>query len=79
MSFSRNLFKGAWAWYYFVAGYAGVKFSLPQKVSNSYTTLSFCSWYALVSSKPEYNINNTCLREIKAKYDSRRGSTKTRL
>ena len=41
LSSSGTLFEGARAWYYFVVGYMGVKFSLPQKVPNLQVTLIF--------------------------------------
>ena len=56
-----------------------MKFSLTRKVPNLQVTLGFSSWYALASGKPGYNINNTCLREIKAKFESKRDSANTRL
>ena len=79
LSSSGTLFEGARAWYYFVAGCTGVKFSLPRKVPNLQVTLGFSSWYALASGRPGYNINCTYLREIKAKFESKRDSTNTRL
>ena len=49
LSFSGNLFKGARAWYYSVAGGTKAVFSLPHKTPNCYTSLSFCTWYSLAS------------------------------
>ena len=79
LSASGNLFEGARAWYYFVAGCTGAIFSLPEKVPNSYVTLSYSNWYALASAIPDYNINSTCLRRIKTHFDAKSDSSKTRL
>jgi len=79
LSTSGNLFEGARAWYYFVVGCTGAIFSLPEKVPNSYVTLSYSNWYALASAIPDYNINSTCLRGIKAHFDMKSTSSKTRL
>jgi hypothetical protein len=41
LKFMGNPFDGARAWYYFVVGGTGVKFTLPEKTPNSYATLGF--------------------------------------
>jgi len=41
LHFSGNLFEGARASYFYVAGGTRVMFSLPQQTPNSYTSLSF--------------------------------------
>jgi len=41
LRFSGNLFEGARAWYYSVAGGTRVVFSLPHRTPNCYTSLSF--------------------------------------
>jgi len=46
--------------------------------SQPYTTPGFCTWYAIAVSVPEYNINSTCIKEIKAMY-SNKNSKKTYL
>ena len=42
LSFKRNLFEGARAWNCSVAGGTKAVFSLPHKMPNCYTSLSFC-------------------------------------
>jgi hypothetical protein len=79
LSHAGDLFEGARAWYYFVAGCTGAMFHLPQKVPNLQATLGFSSWYSVASSRPGYNLNNTCIKEIKAYFDSKVGSPRSRL
>jgi len=57
LSFSGNLFEGARAWYYSVAGGTKAIFSLPHKTPNCYTSLDFCTWYFQASKMPDYSIN----------------------
>ena len=66
LSFSGDLFKGARAWYYSVAGGTKAIFSLPHKTPNCYTSLSFCTWYSLASRMPDFRINTSCIKSIKA-------------
>jgi len=43
-------------------------FSLPHKMPNCYTSLSFCTWYSLTSRMPDFRINTSCIKSIKASY-----------
>jgi len=76
LSFSGNLFEGARAWYYSVAGGTKTIFSLPHKTPNCYTSLSFCTWYSLASKMPEFRINTSCIKSIKASYKDKLESHK---
>ena len=73
-----NLY-GARAWYFFITGCTEATFSLPQKTPNSYATLGFWTWYAISDSVLGCNANNTCIKEIKTMYNTRKESKKTRL
>ena len=75
-SFSGNLFEGARAWYYSVAGGTKAIFSLPHKTPNCYTSLSFCTWYSLASKMPGFSINVSCIKSIKASYKDKLESNK---
>jgi len=55
------------------------RFNLSQKIPNSYTSLGFYAWYAIANSVPGYNINNACIRRIKAMLQAKKGSKNTRL
>jgi len=79
LSHAGDLFEGARAWYYFVTGCIWVTFHLPQKVPNLHVTLGFSSWYSIASSRPGYNINITCIKKIKAHFDSKVGFARSRL
>ena len=79
LHFSGNLFEGAQAWYFNVAGGTGARLSLPPRIPNSYATFAFCTWYVITNTTPGYMINNSCIREIKSLYYSRVDSTNTRL
>ena len=57
LCFSENLFEGARAWYYNVAGGTKAVFSLPHKTPNYHTSLSFYTWYSLASRMPGFGIN----------------------
>ncbi|XP_020254093.1 uncharacterized protein LOC109831165 [Asparagus officinalis] len=54
-------------------------FRLPHKTPNSYTSMSFCNWYFAASRTPNYNLNTSCLKDIRHMYASRRGSKTSRL
>ena len=71
LCFSGNLFEGARAWYYSVAGGTKVIFSLPHKTTNYYTSLSFCTWYSLASKMPSFGINTSCIKSINASYETK--------
>jgi len=71
LSFSGNLFEGARAWYYSVAGGTKTIFSLPHKMPNCYTSLSFCTWYSLASKMPVFGINTSYIKSIKASYETK--------
>ena len=47
--------------------------------ANSYTSLGFCTWHVITDSVPGYNINNTCIKQIKAMLQANKGSKNTRL
>jgi len=55
------------------------RFILPQKIPNSYASLEFCAWYVIAYSVPGYNINNTCIKWIKAMFQAKKGFKTTRL
>ena len=74
--FSGNLFEGARAWYYSVAGGTKAIFSLPHKTPNCYTSLSFCTWNSLASRMPGFRINTSCIKSIKASYKDKLESNK---
>jgi len=76
LCFSENLFDGARAWYYSVAGGTKAIFSLPHKMPNCHTSLSFCTWYSLVSRMPGFRINTSCITSIKASYKDKLESNK---
>ena len=76
LSFSGNLFEGARAWYYSMAGGTKAIFSLPHKTPNCYTSLSFCTWYSLTSRMPGFGINTSCIKSIKAFYKDKLESNK---
>jgi len=76
LSFGGNLFEGARAWYYSVAGGTKAIFSLPHKTPNCYTSLSFCTWYSLASKMPGFSINISCIKSIKATYKDKLESNK---
>jgi len=73
------MYKGARAWYFDVVRGTEVRFNLPQKVPNSYASLGFCAWYVIADSVPGYNINSTCIKRIKAMFQTKKGSKSTRL
>ena len=66
LHFSGNLYEGERAWYFNVVGGKEARFNVPQKTLNSYTGLGFCAWYVIAYSVLGYNINNTCIKWIKA-------------
>ena len=79
LRFSGNLYEGARAWYFNVAGLMEARFNLPQKVLNSYASLRFYTWYVIADSVPGYNINSTCIKKIKSMFQAKKGSQSTRL
>jgi len=74
LCFSGNLFEGARAWYYSVAGGTRAVFSLPHRTPNCYTSLSFYTWYFLASRVPGFKMNTSCIKSIKASYKVKSGS-----
>ena len=40
-------------------------------------SLEFCAWYVIADSVPSYNINNTCIKRIKAMFQAKKGSKNT--
>jgi len=76
LCFSGNLFEGAREWYYSVAGETRAVFSLPHKMPNCHTSLSFCTWYFLASRMPDFRINTSCIKSIKAFYKAMLESNK---
>ena len=74
LRFSCNLFEGARAWYYSVAEGTGVVFSLPHRTPNCYTSLSFCMWYFIARRVPDFGMNTSCIKSIKASYKVKSGS-----
>ena len=50
-------------------------FSLPHKMPNCYTSLSFCTWYSLASRMP-VGINTSCIKSIKVSYKDKLESNK---
>jgi len=72
--FSENLFEGARAWYYSVAGGTGAVFTLPHKTPNSYASFGFCSWYFMANQVPSFGINTSCIKGIKSMYKAKVGS-----
>lgn len=74
--FEGNLFQGTWVWYHLIAGGTNARFSMPLKTLNLYTSFSFCSWYSIACWVPHnFNVNNTCLRDIKVWYSKKEGSS----
>ena len=74
LRFSGNLFEGARAWYYIVAGGTGAIFTLPHKTPNFYASFGFCSWYFMANQVPGFGINTSCIRGIKSTYKTKLGS-----
>ena len=70
LRFSGNLFEGARAWYYTVAGGTRVVFSLPHRTPNYHTSLGFCTYF-LASRMPDFRINTSCIKSIKASYKAK--------
>ena len=68
LHFSGNLHEGERAWYFDVVGGTEARFNLPQKTTNSYTSLGYCAWYMIADSVLEYNINNTSIKRINAMF-----------
>jgi len=79
LHFSRNLFEGARAWYYSVAGGTGAIFTLPHKTPNFYASFDFCSWYFRANQVPEFGINTSCIRGIKSTYKTKLGTKGCRM
>jgi len=76
LAFSGNLFEGARAWYYSVTGGTAALFSLPLKVPNCHTSLSFCTWYSQVSKMPGYLLEHLCIGSINAAYEEKLAANK---
>ena len=76
LCFSENLFEGARAWYYSVVGGTKAVFSLPHKTPNCHTSLGFCTWYSLASRMPDFRINTSYIKSIKASYETKLESNK---
>ena len=76
LRFSGNLFEGARAWYYSVAGGTRAVFNLPHRTPNCHTSLGFCTWYFLASRMPIFGINTSCIKSIKASYKAKLDSNK---
>jgi len=74
LHFNGNFFEGAQAWYFQVAGGTGAMFNLPQRSPNTYTNLSFCTWYVIVNTVPGYEMNTSCIKAIKSTYSACKGS-----
>jgi len=51
-----------------------VVFSLPHRPPNCYTSLNFCTWYFLASRVPDFGMNTSCIKSIKAPYKAKLGS-----
>ena len=79
LRFSGNLFEGARAWYYNVAGGTGAIFILPHKTANFYASFDFCSWYFMANLVPRFGINTLCIRGIKSTYKTKLGSKDCRM
>ena len=74
LHFSGNLFEGAWAWYFQVAGGTWAIFSLPQRSPNAYTSLSFCTWFVITNTVSGYEMNSSCIKAIKTTNNAYKGS-----
>ena len=79
LRFSGNLFEGARAWYYSVAGGTGAIFTLPHKTPNFYASFSFYSWYFMANQVPGFGINTSYIRGIKSTYKTKLGSKGCRM
>ena len=71
LHFSENLFEGARAWYYSVAGGTEAIFTLPHKMPNSYVSFGFCTWYFMTNKVPGFRINTSCIKGIKFTYKAK--------
>jgi len=78
LHFSGNLFEGAWAWYFHMAGGTGGMFNFPQWLPNAYASLNFCTWYGIANIVLGYKMNLSCIKAIKSTYSAYRGSKTTR-
>ena len=74
LNFCENLFEGARAWYYSIAGRTGAVFTLSHKTPNSYASLDFCTWYFMANKVPGFGINTSCIKGIKSTYKAKVGS-----
>jgi len=79
LCFCGNLFEGAWAWYYSIAGGTGAVFNLPHKTPNSYASLDFCKWYFMANKVSGFGINISCIKGIKSMYKAKVGSKGCRI
>ena len=71
-----NVFDGARAWFYSVVGCTGATFKLPERTPNSYTTLGYCTWYAIVGAIPDFRYNFSCLHFINVVYEEKKDKPK---
>ena len=55
------------------------RFNLSQKVPNSFTCVGFCAWYVTTDFVPDYNINSTYIKKIKAFLQANKGTKTARL
>ena len=62
-----------------MAGGTGASFNLPQKVPNSYVRIRFCSRYVIMDSIPGYNVNSTSIKQIKDRFQAKKGFKTTHL
>jgi len=74
LRFSINLFESIRAWYYSVVEGTGAVFGLSHKMPNCYTSLSFCTWYFIASRVPNFGMNISYIKSIKASYKMKSGS-----
>ena len=70
----ENLFEGARALYYSIAGGIGPIFTLSHKTPNSYIILGFCAWYFIANKVPGFRINTSFIRGIRFAYKANEGS-----
>jgi len=73
LRFRENLFEGARAWYYSIAGGTGAVFTLPHKTPNSYASLDFCAWYFMANKVPGFGIDTSGIMGIKFAYKAMEG------
>jgi len=80
LAFEGNLFEGARAWYYSVAGGTGTTFRLPLEAPKCQMSLSYCTWYSQAVQTPDFLPASSCIESINASLEARTESGKpTRL